>query len=147
MLFRSFPLTWAQWQHIILPVVTLSLIPMGVVGRMVRASVLETLSHEFVDALAAKGLAPARVWRHVARNAAPPVLAIMGLQFGYLIGGSILVETVFNWPGTGKLLNLAIFRRDIPVIQATILVLALVFVLVNLIVDILQAMIDPRIRR
>ena len=77
----------------------------------------------------------------------PPVLALMGLQFGYLLGGSILVETVFNWPGSGNLLNLAIFRRDIPVLQATILVLAAFFVLLNLLVDIAQAAIDPRIRR
>ena len=83
----------------------------------------------------------------IAKNAAPPVLALMGLQFGYLLGGSILVETVFNWPGSGNLLNLAIFRRDIPVLQATILVLATFFVLLNLLVDIAQAAIDPRIRR
>ena len=78
---------------------------------------------------------------------APPVLALMGLQFGYLLGGSILVETVFNWPGSGNLLNLAIFRRDIPVLQATIVVLSTFFVLLNLAVDIAQAAIDPRIRR
>ena len=84
---------------------------------------------------------------HVAKNAAPAILALMGLQFGYLLGGSILIETVFNWPGVGNLLNLAIFRRDIPVIQATILTLALFFVLINLAVDILQAVIDPRMRR
>ncbi len=81
---------------------------------------------------------------HVAKNAAPPMLArSAGLQFGYLLGGSILVETVFNWPGSGNLLNLAIFRRDIPVLQGTILVLAFFFVLLNLAVDIAQAMIDP----
>jgi peptide/nickel transport system permease protein len=141
------PLTWEQWKYAILPVATLSMIPMGVVGRLVRASVLEVLSQEFVDALRAKGLRAARVARHVARNAAPPVLALMGLQFGYLLGGSILIETVFNWPGTGNLLNLAIFRRDLPVVQATILLLALIFVVVNLLVDIAQAAIDPRMRR
>jgi peptide/nickel transport system permease protein len=141
------PLTWEQWKYAILPVATLSMIPMGVVGRLVRASVLEVLSQEFVDALRAKGLRTARVARHVAKNAAPPVLALMGLQFGYLLGGSILIETVFNWPGTGNLLNLAIFRRDLPVVQATILLLALIFVVVNLLVDIAQAAIDPRMRR
>jgi peptide/nickel transport system permease protein len=141
------PLTWEQWKYAILPVATLSMIPLGVVGRLVRASVLEVLSQEFVDALRAKGLRTARVARHVAKNAAPPVLALMGLQFGYLLGGSILIETVFNWPGTGNLLNLAIFRRDLPVVQATILLLALIFVVVNLLVDIAQAAIDPRMRR
>jgi peptide/nickel transport system permease protein len=138
---------WAQAQHLILPVVTLSLIPMGVVSRLVRANVLETLSQEFVDTLHAKGLRDRRVMLHVVRNAAPAVLALLGLQFGYLLGGSILVETVFNWPGSGGLMNLAIFRRDVPVLSATILVLATIFVLINLVVDILQAAIDPRIRR
>jgi peptide/nickel transport system permease protein len=142
----SLPL-YARLDYVVLPVVTLSLIPMGVVGRLVRATVLEILSQEFVGALHAKGLARWPVIRHVAKNAAPPVLALMGLQFGYLLGGSILVETVFNWPGSGNLLNLAIFRRDIPVLQATILVLAGFFVVLNLLVDIAQAAIDPRMRR
>ena len=134
-------------QFLVLPVLTLSFIPMGVVGRLVRATVLEILSREFPGALAAKGLTSWPILRHVIKNAAPPVLALMGLQFGYLLGGSILVETVFNWPGSGNLLNLAIFRRDIPVLQATILVLASFFVVLNLAVDILQAAIDPRLRR
>ncbi len=134
-------------QYLVLPVVTLSLIPMGVIGRLVRATVLEILGQDFVGALSAKGLTRWPVIRHICKNAAPPVLALMGLQFGYLLGGSILVETVYNWPGSGNLLNLAIFRRDIPILQATILVLATFFVLLNLLVDIAQAAIDPRIRR
>jgi peptide/nickel transport system permease protein len=137
----------AHLPYLVLPVVTLSLIPMGVVARLVRATVLEILGQEFVGALTAKGLTWRPTLLHVIKNAAPPVLALMGLQFGYLLGGSILVETVFNWPGSGNLLNLAIFRRDIPVLQATILVLAFFFVLLNLAVDIAQAAIDPRIRR
>jgi peptide/nickel transport system permease protein len=136
-----------QIPFLILPVITLSLIPMGVVARLVRATVLDIRSQDFVGALEAKGLGRRRILYHIAKNAAPPVLAIMGLQFGYLLGGSILVETVFNWPGSGNLLNLAIFRRDIPVLQGTILVLAFFFVLLNLAVDIAQALIDPRIRR
>ena len=142
----SLPL-YQRLEHLVLPVITLSLIPMGVIGRMVRATVLEILGQDFVGALRAKGLPRWPVIRHVCKNAAPPVLAIMGLQFGYLLGGSILVETVFNWPGSGNLLNLAIYRRDIPVLQATILVLASFFVMLNLLVDIAQAAIDPRIRR
>jgi peptide/nickel transport system permease protein len=138
---------WQLLDHVVLPVVTLSMIPMGVVGRLVRATVLEILGQDFIGALSAKGLPRGRVLRHIIKNAAPPVLALLGLQFGYLLGGSILIETVFNWPGTGNLLNLAIFRRDIPVLQATILVLASFFVLLNLVVDIAQAAIDPRIRR
>jgi peptide/nickel transport system permease protein len=138
---------WQRLDHLVLPVITLSMIPMGVIGRLVRATVLEILGQEFVGALSAKGLTRGPVLRHIVKNAAPPVLALMGLQFGYLLGGSILIETVFNWPGTGNLLNLAIFRRDIPVLQATILVLASFFVVLNLLVDIAQAAIDPRIRR
>jgi peptide/nickel transport system permease protein len=138
---------YERLQYLVLPVVTLMLIPMGVVGRLVRARVLDIISQDFVGALSAKGLTKWPVLRHIIKNAAPPVLALMGLQFGYLLGGSILVETVFNWPGSGNLLNLAIFRRDIPVLQATILVLATFFVLLNLAVDVIQAAIDPRIRR
>jgi peptide/nickel transport system permease protein len=141
------PVSWDQIQYLILPVVTLSLIPMGVVSRLVRANLLEILSNEFVGALHAKGLLNRRVLYHIMKNAAPSVLALMGLQFGYLLGGSILVETVFNWPGSGGLMNLAIFRRDIPVLSATIVTLATIFVLINIVVDVLQALIDPRMRR
>jgi peptide/nickel transport system permease protein len=144
---EGLPTSWEQIRHLVLPVITLSLIPMGVVSRLVRANVLETLSQEFVATLHAKGLTSSRVLLHVMRNAAPAALALMGLQLGYLIGGSILVETVFNWPGSGGLMNLAIFRRDVPVLSATILVLAGIFVMINLLVDVLQAVIDPRIRR
>jgi peptide/nickel transport system permease protein len=143
----GFPTSWEDLQHMILPVVTLSMIPMGVIGRMVRSTVLEILSQEFPTALRAKGLRSRRVVFHVLKNAAPPALAVMGLQLGYLLGGSILVETVFNWPGSGQFMNLAIFRRDIPVLQGAVLVLASFFVMINLLVDIIQALIDPRMRR
>jgi len=136
-----------DWQHVLLPAITLSVIPMGIVTRTVRASVAEALGNEFVQALRAKGLRAGAVLRHVVKNVAPVCLAVMGLQLGYLLGGSILVETVFSWPGTGFLLNDAIFRRDIPMLQGVILVLAMFFVALNLLVDIVQTMIDPRIRR
>jgi len=87
------------------------------------------------------------VFRHVIKNAAPTAMAVMGLQLGYMLGGSILIETVFSWPGSGLLLNSAIFQRDLPLLQGTILVLALFFVCLNLMVDIAQAAIDPRIKR
>jgi peptide/nickel transport system permease protein len=145
--FEGLPTGWAEIKHLILPVITLSLIPMGVTSRLVRANVLEILSQEFVGTLHAKGLSRRRVLYHTLKNAAPSALALMGLQFGYLLGGSILVETVFNWPGSGGLMNLAIFRRDVPVLSATILVLAAIFVLINILVDVLQALIDPRMRR
>jgi len=145
--FEGLPSSMDDFKSLILPVITLSLIPMGVVARVMRATVLEVLNQDFVGTLHAKGLMGREVLYHVLKNAAPAVIAVMGLQFGYLLGGSILVETVFNWPGSGSLLNLAIFRRDVPVMQATIVVLAFFFVLVNLLVDIVQAAIDPRIRR
>jgi len=100
-----------------------------------------------VVSLRARGLPASSIFRHVAKNAAPTVLAVTGLQVGYLMGGSILVETVFAWPGTGFLLNTAIFQRDIPLLQGTILVLCLFFVVLNLMVDMLQPWFDPRIAR
>jgi peptide/nickel transport system permease protein len=141
-----------QWnvehlKHLVLPVITLSVIPMGVITRTIRATVAEILNQEFVQTLHAKGLLNHRVLLHVVKNAAPTTLAIMGLQLGYLLGGSILVETVFQWPGTGSLLNSAIFERDLPLLQGTILVLAMFFVLLNLCVDIMQSVIDPRMVR
>jgi len=144
---RVLPTNWEELRCLILPVATLSMIPMGVIGRLVRSTVLEVISQEFPTALEAKGLRRRRVVFHVLKNAAPPALAIMGLQLGYLVAGSILVETVFNWPGSGLFMNLAIFRRDIPVLQGTVVVLASFFVLINLAVDVIQALIDPRMRR
>jgi peptide/nickel transport system permease protein len=138
---------WDHIQYLILPAVTMSVIPMGIVSRTVRALVGDLLSQEFVLALRSKGLSEIRVFRHVLKNAAPTAIAVMGLQLGYLLGGSILIETVFSWPGTGFLLNSAIFQRDLPLLQGTILVLALFFVVLNLLVDVLQAAIDPRIKR
>jgi peptide/nickel transport system permease protein len=134
-------------RHLILPAVTMSVIPMGVIARTIRALVAEILSQDFVQALAAKGLMDWGIFRHVVKNTAPTALAVMGLQLGYLLGGSILIETVFSWPGTGFLLNAAIFQRDLPLLQGTILVLAMFFVLLNLMVDVLQTALDPRIQR
>ena len=120
---------------------------MGIVTRTIRGIVSEILNQDFVSTLRGKGLLPRRILTHVVKNAAPTALSVMGLQLGYLMGGSILVETVFSWPGTGFLLNSAIFQRDIPVLQGTILVLALFFVALNLAVDLVQAALDPRIKR
>jgi peptide/nickel transport system permease protein len=141
--------TWnaVDLAHIVLPAVTMAAIPLGIITRTVRAVVAEILSHEFVQALRAKGLNQRRIFLHVVKNAAPTSLAVMGIQLGYLLGGSILVETIFSWPGTGLLLNNAIFQRDLPLLQGTVLVLAMFFVTLNLLVDLLQSMIDPRIRR
>jgi peptide/nickel transport system permease protein len=138
---------WEHIRYLILPAVTTSVIPMGIVTRTVRALTGDILSQDFVEALRAKGLRETRVFRHVIKNAAPTAMAVMGLQLGYMLGGSILIETVFSWPGSGLLLNSAIFQRDLPLLQGTILVLALFFVFLNLVVDIAQASIDPRIKR
>ncbi|MGP9788808.1 ABC transporter permease [Roseinatronobacter sp. NSM] len=134
-------------RHLVLPVITMALIPLGIIMRTTRSAVSEVLGQDFVQTLRAKGLNEWAVLNHAVRNALPGVLAVMGLQFGYLMGGSILVETIFTWPGTGSLLNQAILNRDIPVLQGTILVLALIFVATNLVVDLLQTAVDPRIKR
>ncbi|MGR3803711.1 ABC transporter permease [Marinibacterium profundimaris] len=138
---------WEHMRHLILPAVTLSVVPIGIVARTVRALAGDILTQDFVQALYAKGMTRMDVLWHVARNAAATALSVMGLQLGYLLGGSILIETVFNWPGSGFLLSNAIFQRDLPLLQGTILVLALLFVAMNLIVDVAQAAIDPRIQR
>jgi peptide/nickel transport system permease protein len=143
----TFTFSAENFRHMVLPVIALSVIPAGIVTRTVRGAVAELLNMEFVEALRSKGLSELRVIRHVAKNAAPQVMAVMGLQLGYLLGGSFLIETVFAWPGTGLLLNNAIFSRDIPMLQGTILALALIFVTLNLLVDIAQATLDPRIKR
>ncbi|MDO5614344.1 MAG: ABC transporter permease [Paracoccus sp. (in: a-proteobacteria)] len=144
---RDWVWNWAHLRHLILPAVTLAVVPIGIVARTVRALAGDILSMDFVQALYAKGMSRTDVLRHVARNAATTALSVMGLQLGYLLGGSILIETVFNWPGSGFLLSNAIFQRDLPLLQGTILVLAMFFVAMNLIVDVAQAAIDPRIKR
>lgn len=138
---------WEHIQFLLLPALTMSVIPTGIIARTVRALVADLLEQEFVVGLRAKGLTDWGIFCHIVKNAAPTALAVMGLQLGYLLGGSILIETVFSWPGTGFLLNSAIFQRDLPLLQGTILVLAIFFVVLNLLVDVLQTLLDPRIAR
>ncbi|MBK5923821.1 ABC transporter permease [Rhodovulum sulfidophilum] len=144
---RDWSWNWEHMRHLVLPAVTLAVVPIGIVSRTVRALSGDILSMDFVQALYAKGMTRFDVLIHVGRNAASTALSVMGLQLGYLLGGSILIETVFNWPGSGFLLSNAIFQRDLPLLQGTILVLALFFVAMNLIVDVAQAAIDPRVKR
>lgn len=134
-------------RHMVLPALALAAIPCAIIARTTRACVMEILNMEFVEALRARGLTERRIVLHVTRNALPTVLAVVGLQFAHLLAGSILVEVVFSWPGTGYLLNLAIFDRDMPVLQGTLLLLSMFFVFINLVVDILQTWIDPRVSR
>jgi peptide/nickel transport system permease protein len=138
---------WAHIQFLILPSITLCIIPAGLITRTVRGVVSDILGQDYITTLHGKGLQRGGIVRHVLLNAAPTVLAVMGLQLANLMGGSILVETVFAWPGTGSMLNDAIFQRDFPTLQATTLVLALFFVVLNLVVDLVQTAIDPRITR
>jgi peptide/nickel transport system permease protein len=138
---------WSQVKYAILPIITMSMVPLGIIMRSTRSAVAEVLAHDFVLTLRAKGLGELAVLRHAVSNALPQILAVMGLQFGYLVGGSILIETIFTWPGTGFLLSKAILTRDIPILQGAILVLALCFVATNLVVDLIQTAVDPRITR
>lgn len=143
----TFSLSADSLRALVLPAIAMAVIPAGIVARTVRSTVAEVRKREFVQTLHAKGLPPFGVFVHIVKNAAPTVLAIAGLQLAQLLGGSILVETVFSWPGTGFLLNTAIFTRDLPVLQGTILVLSMFFVFINLAVDLVQTMFDPRIKR
>jgi peptide/nickel transport system permease protein len=138
---------WAQLQYAVLPILTMSLVPLGIIMRTTRSAVAEVLNNDFVQMLRAKGMGPLAILRHAVRNALPQVLTVMGLQLGYLVGGSILVETIFTWPGTGFLMSKAILTRDVPLLQGAILVLAMTFVTINLAVDLLQTAVDPRIKR
>src|SRR5947208_2334597 len=134
-------------KHLILPGIALGSIPLAVITRITRAAVLDVQNEDYVRTARAKGLAPLTVdGRHVLRNALLPVTTIIGLQTGLLLSGAVLTETVYAWPGIGSWLKDAIFNRDYPVLQGGILFVAIVFVVVNLIVDISYALINPRIR-
>ena len=136
-----------SWQHLILPSLTLSLYLIAFVMRMTKASVLEVLGQDYVRTAASKGLRDRLIlYRHVLRNALIPVVTITSLQFGNLLGGAVLTETIFAWPGMGRLIVESIFARDYPVVQGAIFVFALLFAFVNLITDFLYMLIDPRIR-
>ena len=134
--------------HLALPALVLGTVPMAVIARMTRSSMLEVLREDYMRTARAKGLSPARVvMHHGLRNALIPVITVLGLQVGSLLGGAVLTETIFSWPGIGKWLIDAIARRDYPVVQAAILISALIFISVNLIVDLLYGVLNPRLRR
>ena len=136
-----------SWRHLILPAVTLAAFPMALVARLTRSSMLEILGRDFIRTGRAKGLAErAVILRHALRNAAVPLLTVLGLQIGTLLGGAVITESVFAWPGMGKLVVDAIFFRDFPVVQTVLILSATIFVLINLLVDLLYTVIDPRIR-
>lgn len=132
--------------HLVLPAVTLGMSTAAIIARMSRSSMLEVLRSDYIRTARAKGLGEAAVVnRHAFRNALIPVITVVGLQMGTLLSGAVLTETVFAWPGIGRLLVEGILARDYPIVQASVLVVAMAFVMVNLMVDVLYAVVDPRI--
>ncbi len=133
--------------HLVLPAIATAAAPAAIITRMVRSSMLEVLSQNYVRVARAKGIPKRKIlWRHALRNALPPIATISGLQLGFLLGGALFTEVVFAWPGLGNQLYYSIVARDVAVVQAAIIIIALAFVLVNLAIDILNALLDPRIR-
>jgi peptide/nickel transport system permease protein len=133
--------------HLVLPAVSLSTVILGRLARLVRSSMLEVLGQDYVRTARAKGVGEIRVLAgHALKNAAIPIVTLLGLQFAQLLGGAVVAETIFAWPGIGRLVVEAIFNRDFPVVQGVVLVVSLIFVAVNLLVDLAYAALDPRIR-
>lgn len=138
---------WEVIKHLILPGIALGTIPMAIIARITRSSMLEVMRADYVRTARAKGLSQFWVvYKHALKNAMIPVLTVIGLQTGLLLGGAVLTETIFGWPGVGRYIFTAIGNRDYPVIQSGILVIATIFVIINLLVDLLYAFIDPRIK-
>lgn len=138
---------WTVVKHLILPSIALGTIPMAVIARMTRSSMLEVMQSDYIRTAKAKGLSQFYVvYRHGLKNAFIPVLTVIGLQTGALLGGAVLTETIFAWPGVGRYIYEAISNRDYPVIQSGILIIAIIFVVINLLVDLLYALFDPRIQ-
>ncbi len=135
-----------SWQHLILPAMTLGAFSMARIARLTRSSMLEVLGQEYVRTARAKGVSDWRiVLKHALKNAAIPVITIIGLDMGTLLGGAVITETIFAWPGVGRLAVQAISYRDYPLVQAAVFLLALIFVLINFLVDVLYTVVDPRV--
>ena len=138
---------WALIQHLTLPAVTLGISTAAVTARITRSSMLEVIRQDYVRTAHAKGLRSALVTRrHALKNALLPILTVIAVQFGFLLGGAVITETVFSWPGLGLALYTAISMRDFPIVQGGVLVVATAFVIINLLVDLIYAWVDPRIR-
>ncbi len=134
-------------RHLTLPAITLGTIPLAVIARMTRSSLLEVLGEDYIRTAWAKGLPRRLVFlRHAVRNAFIPTLTVIALEFGYLLGGAIITETIYAWPGIGRWLFLAVLARDFRAVQGGVLLLAMLFILINLLADVLYALLDPRIR-
>lgn len=138
---------WDGMRHIVLPAVTLATTSIAIISRLTRSGMLEVLGQDYIVTARAKGVAePLVVGKHALKNALIPVVTVVGLQYGFLLGGAVVTETVFAWPGVGRLAITSILQRDYPVVQGCVLLVAVLFVLINLVVDLLYAWIDPRIR-
>lgn len=147
LLRNNWTAVWDGVNHLILPATALGTNMMGILMRVTRSSVLEVMHEDYVTTARAKGLSERSVlWNHVVRNALIPIITVVGLELGTLLSGSIIVETVFAWPGAGSLLISAITSRDYPLITGTVLMYTMAFVIINFIIDVLYAAIDPRIR-
>jgi len=147
LLTGNFGAFWDGFKHLIMPALALGTIPMAVITRMTRSSMLEVMGEDYVRTARAKGVVPRRVvFKHALRNAMLPTITVIGLQVGLLMGGAIVTETIFSWPGVGQIAYESIYRRDYAMIQGVVLYAALLFVLVNLAVDVLYAVLDPRVR-
>jgi peptide/nickel transport system permease protein len=135
------------WEHLILPAVSLATFSLARNARIIRSSMLEVLGQDYVRTARAKGLVERTVlYRHALKNALIPVVTLIGLEFGTLLGGAVITETIFAWPGVGRLTVQAIFARDLPLVQTSVTILATVFVLLNLAVDLIYTYLDPRIK-
>ncbi len=135
------------WQHIVLPAFTLGLFTTARITRLTRSGMLEVLNQDYIRTARAKGVSdPPVVWKHALKNAAIPIVTIVGIELGTLLGGSVITETIFAWPGVGRLSVQAIYNRDYPVVQAAVFLLATTFIVVNLFVDLVYTYLDPRIR-
>jgi ABC-type dipeptide/oligopeptide/nickel transport system permease component len=133
--------------HLVLPALTLGAFAMASIARLTRSAMLDVIRLDYITTARAKGLREGRViWQHALKNAAIPVVTIMGLQFGTLLGGAVVTETVFSWPGIGRLAIQGIYNRDYPIVQASVFVAAAFFVGINFLVDLLYTLLDPRIR-
>ena len=138
---------YGTWRHLILPALTLASYPMAAIARLVRSGMLEVLDADYVRTARAKGLPERRVvLKHTLRNAALPIVTVVGLQFGLLLGGAIVCEMIFSWPGVGRLMIFAIYNRDFPLVEAAVFVMAMVFVAGNMLVDVCYAWLDPRVK-
>ena len=138
---------YGTWRHLILPALTLASYPMAAIARLVRSGMLEVLDADYVRTARAKGLPERRVvLKHTLRNAALPIVTVVGLQFGLLLGGAIVCEMIFSWPGVGRLMIFAIYNRDFPLVEAAVFVMAMVFVAGNMLVDLCYAWLAPRVK-